>query len=117
MKRILFCLTLAIAFGIQCALAVPARKGTAKMLQPDGTTVTISLHGDEYLHFYTTADGYSIVKDANNRYVYAELKDGQLTPTRFVAHDASERTSAEKAYLAGVNKYQAPEMTQAVIEE
>ena len=101
-------MTLAIAFGIQCALAVPARKGTAKMLQPDGTTVTISLHGDEYLHFYTTADGYSIVKDANNRYVYAELRDGQLLPTSRVAHDADARSAEELAYLSGVKKYLQP---------
>ena len=117
MKRILFCMTLAIAFGIHCALAVPAYKGTAKMLQPDGTTVTISLHGDEYLHFYTTADGYSIVKDANNRYVYAELKDGQLLPTSRVAHDADARSAEELAYLSGVKKYLQPEMKQSVREE
>ena len=117
MKKTIISLTFAIALGIQCALAVPAQKGAVKMKQPDGTTVTIRLHGDEYLHFNTTTDGYSVVKDAQNRYVYAELKDGQLTPTRFVAHDASERTSSEKAYLAGVNKYQTPKMTKAVSEE
>lgn len=87
------------------------------MTQPDGTTVTISLHGDEYLHFYTTADGYSIVKDADNRYVYAELKDGQLLPTNVLAHDAGERSVHEKTYLNGVKKYLTPEMTPAVSEE
>ena len=67
MKKILICLTLAIALFSHIAMAVPARKGSVKITQPDGTTVTISLHGDEYLHFYTTADGYSIVKDSNDR--------------------------------------------------
>ena len=117
MKKILFSLTLVIALGIHSAMAVPAHKGSVKMKQPDGTTVTIRLHGDEYQHFNTTTDGYSVVKDAQNRYVYAELKDGQLNPTRFVAHDASERTIAEEAYLTGIKKYLAPAMTKAVSEE
>lgn len=117
MKKILICLTLAIALFSHIAMAVPARKGSVKITQPDGTTVTISLHGDEYLHFYTTADGYSIVKDSNDRYVYAELKDGQLQPTSRMAHDAGARTAEELAYLSGVKKYLQPEMEQSVKEE
>jgi len=108
---------MAIAFSIGTLMAVPAHKGAVKTIQPDGSTVTISLQGDEYLHFYTTEDGYSIVKDANNRYVYAELKDGQLQPTAMMAHDAAERTAAEQNYLRGVKKYLAPRMSEAVSQE
>ena len=117
MKKILICILSAIVLGLQSTLAVPAHRGAVKMMQPDGTTVTICLHGDEYLHFYTTADGYSIVKDAANRYVYAELKDGQLQPTSLIAHDAGERSGRELAYLSGVKKYLTPEMSQAASEE
>ena len=117
MKKILSFVTLAIAFGIQSVLAVPAYKGAVKMTQPDGTTVTIRLHGDEYLSFNTTTDGYSIVKNNQGYYVYAELRNGQLQPTARVAHDVVERSADEQSYLSGIKKYQTPAMTQAVVNE
>ncbi len=55
--------------------AVPAHPMPIKVLQPDGTYVTIKLHGDEWLSFTTTVDDYSVVKDQRGYYVYAELKD------------------------------------------
>ena len=90
--------------------AVPAHPKPVKVQQPDGTYVTIKLHGDEWLNFTTTEDGYSVVKDERGYYVYAELKDQQLKPTTHVAHDALQRSAAEKAFLTNVRKYQAPAM-------
>lgn len=46
------------------ARAVPADPTPVKVTQPDGTTLTISLHGDEFFHFTTTADGYTVLKNA-----------------------------------------------------
>ena len=117
MKKIITLVTFAILFGFQLVMAVPAHKGAMKLTQPDGTTVTIRLHGDEYLSFNTTEDGYSIVKNNQGYFVYADLKDGQLQPTTRVAHDATERSASEKAYLDGVEKYLTPAMTQKVSEE
>lgn len=97
-------------------VAIPAHKGAAKVQQPDGTYVTIRLHGDEWRSFNTTDDGYSVVKDSRGYYVYAELKDGQLKATAQVAHDLSERSAEEQAFLADVKKYQAPEMTAEMAE-
>ena len=84
------------------------------MTQPDGTTVTIQLHGDEWLHFNTTADGYSVVKNQQGYYVYAEKKNGELKATSMVAHDATKRKANELAFLQNVKKYQAPEMSEEV---
>lgn len=117
MKKILAFVTFAIICGFQSVMAVPAHKGAVKITQPDGTTVTIRLHGDEYLNFNTTADGYSIVKNNQGYYVYAELRNGQLQPTTRVAHDVAERSAEELTYLSGVKKYQAPEMTQFAKDE
>ena len=91
--------------------ARPAHKAAVKVQQPDGTYVTIRLHGDEWRSFNTTDDGYSVVKDSRGYYVYAELKDGQLEATAQVAHDLAERTASELAFLSGVQKMLAPEMT------
>ena len=102
-----------------CAISMmarPAHKAANKVQQPDGTYVTIRLHGDEWRSFNTTDDGYSVVKDDRGYYVYAELKDGQLKATAQVAHDLAERSASEQAFLADVKKYQTPEMTAEMAE-
>ena len=97
-------------------MAVPAYHGSAKVRQPDGSFVTLRLHGDEWVNFNTTLDGYSVVKDQRGYYVYAELKDGRLQSTARVAHDVSERSVDEQAFLTNVKKYQAPEMSTSMAD-
>ena len=92
-------------------MAVPAHKKPIQVTQPDGTTVTIQLHGDEWMHFNTTADGYSVVKNQQGYYVYAEKKNGELKATNVVAHDATKRKANEVTFLKNIKKYQAPEMS------
>ena len=94
-------------------MAIPANKKPIQVTQPDGTTVTIQLHGDEWLHFNTTADGYSVIKNQQGFYVYAEKKNGELKATQMVAHNAQERKAQELAFLQNVKKYQVPDMTPA----
>ena len=92
------------------AMAVPAHPKPVKVQQPDGSFVTVSLHGDEWLSYTTTDDGYTVVKDQQGRYVYATLEGQQLRPTVLVAHDAMQRSSAERSFLSGIRKYQVPAM-------
>ena len=89
-------------------LAVPANPKAVSLQQPDGTTVTVVLHGDEWNHFTTTADGYTVVKNQQGYYVYAQRQQGQLAETALVAHDAKERTAEEAAFLAKTEKYLVP---------
>ena len=111
-------LSIAIMLASICtAMAVPAKKDMVRIQQPDGSYVTICLHGDEYLNFNTTDDGYSVVKDGRGYYVYASLEGGRLVPTTQVAHESAMRTTEEKAYLRGLQKYMTPEMTSAVVEK
>ena len=107
MKRIVF-LFISMLLSIGAAQAIPAYPGVFKVKQPDGTTVSLRQHGDEWMHFTTTADGYTVVKDARGYYVYAELKDGRLQATAQVVHDAAVRTQSEQTFLAAINKYQVP---------
>ena len=79
MKRVFLLLT-AIALNVCCVMAIPAHKAAVKVQQPDGTNITIRLHGDEWRSFNTTDDGYSVVQDSRGYYVYADLKDGILVP-------------------------------------
>ena len=115
MRRLIIALCLIIC--ATTSWAVPASKKIVTVKQPDGTIVSLQLHGDEYLHFNTTADGYSVVKDSQGYYVYAELDEQQqLKPTTVVAHDADYRKAAELHYLQGVKKRLVPAMTRTIGE-
>ena len=91
---------------VECCtiMAVPAHPKPVKVQQPDGSQLTLQLHGDEWLHYHTTADGYSVVKNDHGYYVYATLEGGRLLPTQQIAHDQGLRNAAEQTYLSGVHK-------------
>ena len=100
MKNVL----LLLVMGLMClnALAVPADSTPATVTQPDGTTLTIVLHGDEFYNYLTTTDGYTVVKNKAGYYTYARLDGDRLVASNTVARD--NRTAADRAYLAGVPK-------------
>ena len=79
--------------------AVPAHPQPAKVVQPDGSVITVLLHGDEYMSYETTLDGYTILPDAQGCYVYAALDGQQLRPTSQRAHDKGARSLQEEAFL------------------
>ena len=113
MRRICFLLA-ALLLVASHIVAIPAHPGKVKVRQPDGTSVTIRLVGDEWLHFNTTDDGYSVVKDSRGSYVYAERREGCLVPTAVVAHDVADRSARELSYLRSVSKFLTPEMPATV---
>ena len=91
--------------------AVPAAPSTVKVQQPDGSYVTIKLHGDEWLNYTTTEDGYTVVKNDKGCYVYALKHDGQLRASSVAAHDAQERLAQEQLFVAGLQKRLLPQMS------
>ena len=96
---------MAMLFGIAIFYARPAYQGTTRVVQPDGSGVTIRLVGDEYLHYNITLDGYSLVRRDDGAYVYAQMNEaGQLEATDLLAHDAVERTMKERDYLEKVGR-------------
>jgi len=117
MKKLFTLLAIAMLYT-SMAMAVPAHPGIARLIQPDGSELSIRLVGDEYLHFNTTEDGYSIVHRSDGYYVYAQLdNDGQLVPTTYIAHDEAMRSADEQAWLSQVKKYMTPKMSQASARE
>ena len=85
-------------------MAIPANPRPFKVSQPDGTELTIKINGDEYYNFYTTADGYTIVKNNAGYYVYAKKVNGALQATTTVARDGAARSARDKAMLAKLAK-------------
>lgn len=113
MRRLHLLLSTIIFLTISSVVrAIPADPTPVIVQQPDGSSVTLVLRGDEWLHFNTTEDGYTVVKNNEGYYVYALKDGGQLIPSLVVAHDAKDRQSEEVAFLAGITKYQVPPMSE-----
>ena len=51
--------------------------------QSDGQTITLQIHGDPYDNYMTDLDGYTVVKDSNGSFVYAQpnVATGTLDPS------------------------------------
>ena len=95
MKRNL--LTLAVAaLTVASASAIPAKRITRTVTQPDGTTVTVTLTGDEWFHSFVTSDGLTVGFTPEGHVVYANT-DGL---TSVLAHDPAARGGDEHTYVA-----------------
>ncbi len=77
-KKALSLLAAGVLAGTVAAYAVPAKPGMRVITQPDGSTVTAELRGDEYFSFYVTADGTPMKRDTDGylRYVAATADGG-----------------------------------------
>jgi len=84
--------------------AVPAYPYPIDITQPDGTTLTIRLYGDENFHYNTTEDGYLIVRNQQDAFVYATVSQtGELQPTERIARNADMRNVSDKEFLSLLN--------------
>ena len=97
---------LLLLLGLLCltARAVPADPTPALVSQPDGSKLTVVLHGDEFINYLTTADSYTVVKNAAGFYTYARLDGDSLVSTGCIARDEQQRSAADRAVLAGLSK-------------
>ncbi len=103
-------------------LAITAYPKPIVYSQPDGTKLTLTLRGDERIHWSETTDGYTILSNKDGAYVYA-IKDkrGFLTFSDIIAHNPGNKTSTETAFLQNIDKnfkfseQQIKEMRQSVL--
>ena len=93
MKSLFFTGWLVIASGfITPILAVKAYPYPIDVQQPNGETICIHLHGDEYFNYITADNGGVIVKDNEGYYRYAGISDnGVLIPGESIVSNASLR--------------------------
>jgi M6 family metalloprotease-like protein len=73
--------------------------------QPDGTTLTIYLGGDERVRFARTTDDYTILPDEKGMYFYA-LADanGNLVRSNVKANEPDKRRLKERKFLKSIQK-------------
>ena len=103
-------LALLLMVGI-AAYAVPAFPDPYTVTQPDGTTLTLRLYGDEWQHITITDDGYTVIKNEQGYYEYAQAANGQLTGSGRIARNADDRSADDRSFLATVGKMAHAEAT------
>ena len=96
---------IAIFLGAAVCWAIPADKTLAKVKQSDGTTLMLRLVGDEFFHYNTTEDGYTVLKTENGDYQYAVKQGNVLVASGMVAHNAQLRSAHESNLLQQVGKH------------
>lgn len=80
--------------------AIPAKRITKTLTQPDGSTVTIVLQGDEHFHYYTTTDGVMVAKDSDGYFKYAVTNSlGNIAAGKYIARNPETRTQEETDYI------------------
>lgn len=75
-KRVL--LPLAAMALSAASWGMPARPGLVRATQPDGTEITVTLHGDEFLHWASTPEGYTLLPDTDGYWTVAEKRNGKV---------------------------------------
>ena len=84
---------------------VPASKKPIEYKQPDGTTLTVLLKGDEKLHWAETKDGYTLLSNKKGGYEYAKLdRRKNLIKSGKLAHEEGKRTKKEMKFLNKIPK-------------
>jgi len=109
MKRVLqivfmFCVIFA-GLMINESRGVTAYPYPVKVNQPDGTTITVILKGDEHVKWAQTLDGYSIMRNSKGVFEYATQDSrGDMIPSGISVSEISSRKSAELNLLAKTPK-------------
>jgi M6 family metalloprotease-like protein len=101
MKTRFFLLSLILSLFIyQPIFAIKAYPFPIEVTQPDGSSLTIKLKGDESFHYQTSEDGYLLKKNANGYFTYATLSaTGETLESSIIARNISKRTSPEIQFL------------------
>ncbi|MEE0266897.1 MAG: M6 family metalloprotease domain-containing protein [Bacteroidales bacterium] len=73
--------------------------------QSDNTQLTVSLRGDEKVHWGKTTDDYTLMRAKNGDWVYAiPDNNGGIKPSEIIAHNPAERSQEEISFLANLSK-------------
>ncbi len=95
-----FIMLLSLLLVPVCVAAKPALRTIMSVRQSDGSTLKVYQTGDERFHYYCTADGRPLVREANGDFSYAVVSAGELVSSRMLAHDKEMRTTQECRLIA-----------------
>ena len=105
MRHLNYILTTAFILLTSVAFAVKAIPEKVTHLQPDGTVLTLSIHGDEFLHWLETTDGF-VIHPGDDGGLYYAVSDinGNLVPGNILAHTPEQRDQNEQSYINTLDK-------------
>lgn len=91
LRKFIYSLLLgSIAFGASAIIASP---DPIEIVQPDGSSLTIILSGDEYHHIARTLDGKMVKADPEGFYRYVDIdSEGHLSPIGDIARNIDLRS-------------------------
>jgi M6 family metalloprotease-like protein len=90
---------------ISPVFAVKATPFPILITQPDGSQLTIRLHGSEFSHFQTTTDGYILKENSKGFLTYAIVNSaGELVESSVIAQNPSKRTASEVQFLKVIDQ-------------
>ncbi|MBR0052402.1 MAG: M6 family metalloprotease domain-containing protein [Bacteroidales bacterium] len=99
MKKILA--TLALLLGAFHILsAVPAYPGKIRVTQPDGSVITIRIHGDEWFHYVTDDSGQVVARGADGFYRPAQMPSAAQRAEALRMREEAGRMRAQAASAA-----------------
>ncbi len=94
-----------IIVGEMSAIAEPASPKPITKKQSDGSTITFILQGDEHVHWAKTLDGYTLLQNGNNDWVYAIRNQlGELVASNVIASNQEERNANQQSFVASLQK-------------
>lgn len=115
MKKILLSIAFAL-LGISSSFAAKAYPGPINVIQSDGTTLTVYLHGDENFSWSSASDGTLLVQVGKNYYVAQVEEDGTLKATPQLAHNPESRNATEKNVAEAQDKDRFFKATDATLQ-
>jgi len=95
-----------VVMSIQQTFGGPAYPYTITYKQPDGSSITITLKGDEHIKWAESEDGYTLLRDKKGYFEYASQDDDRklLIPSGRIARDINKRSTDDITFLSGINK-------------
>lgn len=114
MKLLRILLTLAnLVFVSLLSYAIPAQPVKSVFTQPDGTTVDLTLVGDEYIHYHITKDRIPVFEAQDGSFRYGYIENDIFKISEVLVHNIEDRDASEAifvnsrkevlSYLRGVN--------------
>ena len=87
-------------FSLTTANAKPARPGIIKVTQTDGSELKIRAYGDEFYHYFTTEDGYTLTDAGDGNWYYAKADSkGNLISTGIKAKPTGLLNEFERSQI------------------
>ena len=103
MKKVITFIVALLPFFVSINVkAVPAYPHPIDVTQPDGSVLTIRLHGDEHFSYITTLDGYFLQQTQQGEYEYARFIDNEFVSTGVAAKN--NRTDLELSLLSTLDR-------------